>query len=102
MLETDARRLAAAIEERAQGEVTGGEGITATDTTNRTVPSSVPAGAGRPAFIRYYIRIDDGSRAATLGLDQASLLLEDIQPDWDPDQLFSAIQSRGARIEDLS
>ncbi|MGH8929049.1 MAG: hypothetical protein ACRDZO_00015 [Egibacteraceae bacterium] len=99
MLETDARRLAAAIEERVNTDVAG-PGITAKVQSDRTVPRSIPAGAGRPAFISYHIQIDDGTRAARLDLDQAAALLDDIEPDWDLDQIFDAIRSQGAPIED--
>lgn len=95
MLETDARRIAAAIEERVKAE-----GVTAVVEMDRTVPSSVPAGAGRPAFIRYHIKIGDGARVARLDLDQAASLLDDIEPDWDVDRLFDVIRSNGVPVED--
>ncbi len=95
MLENDARRIAAAIEERVKAE-----GVMAKVESDRTSPSSLPAGAGRPAFIRYYIKIDDGARTAKLDLDQAGALLDDIQPDWDADRLFDVIRSNGVPVED--
>jgi hypothetical protein len=56
-------------------------------------PKTVPAGAGRPTFINYYIQIEDDTRMATLTLGQAAELLDDAEPDWNPDRLFEAIRA---------
>lgn len=102
MLETDARRIAAEIEQRfgagAPGTTT--PGVTVKVASDRTLPNVIPAGAGRPAFIRYHIQIDDGTRVAVLDLDQAAALLDDVEPGCGPDRLFDAIRSRGGRVED--
>jgi hypothetical protein len=68
--------------------------------TQQMQPKSIPAGAGRPTFIRYYIHIDDGARMATLDLGQAGGLLDEVEPDWDSDRLFAAIRARGVPVED--
>jgi hypothetical protein len=102
MLETDAHRIAAAIEERVNTEAAIGPTVTARVETDRTAPNATLPGAGRPTFIRYRIQISDGTRVAMLNVDQAARLLADIEPDWDLDRLFDAIRSRGVRIEDSS
>ncbi|MGH8909753.1 MAG: hypothetical protein ACRD0K_25490 [Egibacteraceae bacterium] len=98
MLETDARRIAAAIEERMTiGDA--GEAAEVTVETDRTVPNVVPAGAGRPVFIRYYIQISDATRVAILNLDEAAAVLDELEPDCTPDRLFEAVGAHGVRIE---
>lgn len=100
MLADDARKVAGAIEERFN---TGaGQRVKATVKAETTSPKTIPAGAGRPTFTRYYIRIDDGSRLATVPLNQASKLLNDVEPDWDPDRLFEAIRVLDVPIEDAN
>ena len=91
MLVDDARRIAATIEERLNA--TACQGVKATVKSEQMSPERVPAGAGRPTFTNYYIQIDDGTRVATLTLGQAAGLLNDIEPDWDPDRLFEAISA---------
>jgi hypothetical protein len=100
MLQTDAQRIAAAIEERMNTDDPIDQTITATVETHQQRPAFAAPGGGRPTFIRYYVRITDGARTAVLDLDQASALLDDIEPGWDPDQLFNAISSRGLPVED--
>lgn len=101
MLVDDARNIAAAIEEAVNsGSAPAGQGITATVKPEEMQPQSIPAGAGRPTFRRYYIHIDDGTRAATLDLGQASGLLDEIEPDWNPDRLFDAIRAHDVPVED--
>lgn len=98
MLADDARRVAGAIEERFS---TGaGQGVKATVKAETSSPKTIPAGAGRPTFTRYYIRIDDGTRMATVPLNQATGLLNDVEPDWDPDRLFEAIRALDVPVED--
>jgi hypothetical protein len=92
MLVDDARNIASALEQ-AVNAGTAGQVITATVISEEMQPQSIPAGAGRPTFRRYYIHIDDGSRRATLDLGQASGVLEEIEPDWDVDRLFDAIRA---------
>ncbi|MGQ0779353.1 MAG: hypothetical protein ACT4NY_33890 [Pseudonocardiales bacterium] len=100
MLADDARKLAGAIEERFN--IGAGQRVKATVKAETTSPKTIPAGAGRPTFTRYYIRIDDGARAATVPLNQASRLLDDVEPDWDPDRLFEAIRALDVPIEDAN
>lgn len=100
MLADDARRVAAAIEERIDAGT--GQAVKATVKAEQTSPQSIPAGAGRPTFIRYYIRVDDGARRATLPLGQATELLDDIEPGWDPDRLFEAIRALDVPVEDAN
>lgn len=99
MLVDDARRIAASIEERLNAGAC--QGVKASVKTDEMSPESIPAGAGRPRFLSYFIQIDDGSRLASLTLGQAAGLLEDIEPDWDSDRLFDAIRALDVPIEDL-
>ncbi|MGH3975915.1 MAG: hypothetical protein ACRDS9_21680 [Pseudonocardiaceae bacterium] len=98
MLVDDARRITAAIEERLNASAC--QGTKATVKSEQMSPKTVPAGAGRPTFTNYYIQIDDGTRVATLTLGQAAELLDDIEPDWNPDRLFEAIRARDVPVED--
>ena len=98
MLVDEARRVAAAVGERLN--TSGCQGATVTVKTEEVSPKSVPAGAGRPTFISYYIRIDDGARVADLTLGQAAGLIDDIEPGWNADQLFEAIRAMEVPIED--
>jgi hypothetical protein len=98
MLVDDARRIAAAIEERLNAGAS--QGVKATVRADEMSPKSVPAGAGRPTFISYFIEIADGTRMASLTLGQAAGLLEDVEPDWDPDRLFDAIRARDVSVEE--
>ncbi len=98
MLVDDARRIAAAIEERLNAGTC--QGVKASVRSDEISPKSVPAGAGRPTFISYFIEIADGTRLASLTLGQAGALLDDIESDWDPDRLFDAIRARDVPVED--
>ena len=100
MLVDDARRIAASIEERLNASAC--QGVKASVKADEMSPKSAPAGAGRPTFISYFVRIDDGTRVAFLTLGQAAGLCEDIEPDWDPDRLFDAIRALDVPIEDLN
>jgi hypothetical protein len=98
-LEKDAERIAAAIEENFAG---GTEpGVRATVQSDKMSPKSIPAGAGRPLFINYYIHIEDGKRKAVLNMGQAGGLRDEIESDWDVDRLFDAIRGRDVEIEDV-
>lgn len=99
MLVDDARELAAAMGERLHAGAAG-QTVKVTVKSHQLSPKSIPAGAGRPTFVRYYIRIDDGSRMATLDLGQAGGLLDEVEPDWDSDRLFAAIRARDVPVED--
>ncbi len=97
MLGTEAQKIAAELEERlnagsSAGPPTTGTQITVTVRKEELSPKSVPAGAGRPTFARYFIHIEDPARMATLSLGQAAALLEDVEPGWDADRLFDAIR----------
>jgi hypothetical protein len=100
MLVDDARKIAATIEERLNASAC--QGVKATVKSEQMSPKTVPAGAGRPTFTSYYIQIDDGTRMATLTLGQAAGLLNDIEPDWDPDRLFEAICALNVVVEDTN
>jgi hypothetical protein len=102
MLETDARRIVAALEERINAGDAIGQGVKATVETDRTAPDVTAPGAGRPTFIRYHIQIDDGMRVAKLDLDQAAMLLDEIEPGWDLERLFDAIRSHGVPVQEAS
>lgn len=99
MLRDDAKKVAAEIGERIN---TGSStpGVQVTVKSNQVSPDVTPAGAGRPIFINYYIHVDDGTRMATLPLGQATGLLDDIEPGWDADRLFAAIEAREVPIDD--
>ncbi|MGH3692769.1 MAG: hypothetical protein ACRDRX_01985 [Pseudonocardiaceae bacterium] len=100
MLVDDARRIAASIEERLNASAC--QGTKASVRADEVTPKSVPAGAGRPTFISYFIQIGDGTRIASLTLGQAAGLLEDIEPDWDSERLFEAIRTLDVPIEDIN
>jgi hypothetical protein len=102
MLQTDAQKLAAAIEERMNTGDPTGHTITAKIKTHQQQPKFTAPGGGRPTFITYQIQVADETRVAVLDLDQAGALLDDIEPDWDSDRLFDAIRSRGLPVEDAS
>ncbi|MGH8900191.1 MAG: hypothetical protein ACRDYA_00545 [Egibacteraceae bacterium] len=102
MLQTDAQRIATAIEERINEGRSAGQTVTATVETHSQRPTFAAPGGGRPVFIRYQVQVTDGARVAMLDLDQAETLLEDIEPDWDTDRLFDAIRSRGLPVEGAS
>jgi hypothetical protein len=102
MLQTDAQKLATAIEERVNTSRPTGQGITATVEAHSQRSDFAAPGGGRPTFVWYRLKITDSARATMLDLDQASMLLDDIEPDWGPDQLFDAIRSRGLPVEDVS
>ena len=75
MLVDEARRIAAAVEERLNAS--GCQGAKATVKKDEVSPKSVPAGAGRPTFISYFIQINDDTRTADLTLGQAAGLIDD-------------------------
>ena len=100
MLVDDARRIAATIEERLNASAC--QGAKATVKAEQMSPKAVPAGAGRPIFTSYYSQIDDGTRMATLTLGQAAVLLNDIEPEWNPDRLFEAIRALDVVVEDTN
>lgn len=100
MLVDDARSIASAIEQAVNAGAGPGQEITATVKAEELQPQSIPAGAGRPTFRRYYIHIDDGTRKAVLDLGQASGVLEDIESGGDVNRLFDAIRARDVPIED--
>jgi len=99
MLADDARMIADAFEERINAGA--GRGVKAAVKSDQTSPKTVPAGAGRPTFIRYYVQIDDGTRMATLPLGHAATLLDKVESDWDPDRLFEAIRALDVPVEDI-
>jgi hypothetical protein len=101
MLQGEALRIANTIQERMNaGQPTGG--ITAKVETHRLRPESTAPGAGPVAFAWYGIEVTDGARTAVLNLDDARSLLEEIDSDWNPDQLFDAIRARGVSVEETS
>lgn len=102
MLLTDAQTIATAIEERINAGCPADQAITATVEPLSQRSGFAAPGGGRPTFIRYHIKIADRARVAMLDLDQASALLDDLEPDWDPDRLFDAIRSRGLPVEDAT
>lgn len=101
MLENDARRIAAAIEDGVNTGTATGQEVKATVNIDRWQPSTSAPGAGRPFFTTYKIQINDGTRVAVLGLDQATTVLENMEPGWDPDRLFEAIRSHDVPVEDV-
>jgi hypothetical protein len=100
VLVDDARRIAAAIEERFNAGAC--QGVKAEVKSEQMSPKTVPAGAGRPTFAQYFIQIDDDARIATLTLGQAAGLLDVIEPDWGPDQLFDAIRAVNVPVEEAT
>jgi len=102
MLADDARVIAATIEERVNAGAAAGQEVTVTVKADAMSPKSVPAGAGRPTFVRYYICIADDTRTATLELGQAGRLVDEVELDWDRDRLFEAIHARNVPIEKVS
>ena len=100
MLENDARRVAAAIEDGVNAGTATGQGVKATVDADRWQASTTAPGASRPTFTTYKIQVNDGTRVAILDLGQATALLDDMEPGWDPDRLFDAIRSRNVPVED--
>ncbi|MGH4011157.1 MAG: hypothetical protein ACRDTH_23855 [Pseudonocardiaceae bacterium] len=100
MLRDDAHKIATSIGERLDASAC--QGAKATVKADQVSPKTIPAGAGRPTFTNYYIQIDDGTRTATLTLGQAAALLDDVDPDWDPDRLFEAIGALNVPVEDTN
>jgi hypothetical protein len=100
MLGTDAQNIAAELEERVNAEA--GQQIKATVQKEESSPQRVPAGAGRPTFIRYFIHIEDGTRMATLTLGQAATLLDDVEPGCGPDRLFDAVRGLDVPVEQMT
>lgn len=98
MLVDEARRIAAAVEERLN--TSGCKGAKATVKKDEVSPKSVPAGAGRPTFISYFIQIKDDTRTADLTLGQAAGLIDDIEPGWTSDQLFEAISAMDVQVDE--
>jgi hypothetical protein len=101
MFEGKAKRLAAAIEERMSGSAaaSGGRPVTAEMEVHARQPRSTAPGAGPVTFTWYEIRVSDGERVASLEVDEAAALLEDMEESWDADRLFAAIESLGVPIE---
>lgn len=99
LMAKDAQRIATAIEEHFAA---GSENVRATVETDRNSPDSIPAGAGRPTFINYYIHVDDGKRKAVLNLGQAGGVLSELEPGCTADRLFDAVRERDVAIEDLA
>ncbi len=100
MLRSDASRIATALQEKVGEGATTGQGVSVTVETDQTQPNYSPPGAGRPTFIRYYIRISGGARTALLDLDQAAAVHDGIQAGSDPDGVFDAIRSQEVSIEE--
>lgn len=96
MMEKDAARIASAIEEHFAG---GPQQVRATVESSRSSPQSIPAGAGRPMFVNYFVRIQDDTRQAVLTLGQAGGVLDELEPDWDTDRLFDAVRDRDVPVE---
>ncbi|MDQ3887122.1 MAG: hypothetical protein M3308_09010 [Actinomycetota bacterium] len=102
MLENDARRIAASIEDGINTGAAAGQEVKATVNAERWQPSTSAPGASLPTYTTYKIQINDGKRVAVLPLDQATTLLDEIEPGWDPDRLFAAIRSRDILVEDAN
>ena len=102
MLGTEAQNIAAELEERVNAGTNAGPQIKAAVQKEELIPKSVPAGAVRTTFIRYFIHVEDGTRMATLTLGQAAALLDDVEPDWTTDQLFDAIRGLDVPVEEMS
>lgn len=100
MLESDARKIATALQEKVGEGVTPGQGVSVKVETDQTKPSYSPPGAGRPTFIRYYIRVSDSAHTALLDLDQAAALHDGIETDSAPDRVFDAIRSQEVSVEE--
>lgn len=100
MLVDDANRMAAEITERASVGAAAGQGIKAKIHVDQKSPDSVPRGAGRPVFMRYFVKVEDTTRVALLDLDVAGALLDELQSSWDADQIFEAIRSRDVAVQD--
>jgi hypothetical protein len=100
MLSSDARKVAAAIEER----VTGGSAdqpVSAKVSQERMKPKVTPTpGMSLPSISHYFIEISDGTRSAKLPLDDATDLLDEVEPGWTPDQLFVAIKERELQADE--
>ncbi|MCW2631382.1 MAG: hypothetical protein JWR88_344 [Pseudonocardia sp.] len=99
MLVDDANRLADEITERASTGAAAEQGVAAKVHVDQMKPSSVPRGAGRPTFTRYFVQVEDATRIAMLDLDTAGALIDDFEPSWDADQIFDAIRSRDIPVE---
>ncbi|MQA12728.1 MAG: hypothetical protein GEV09_00750 [Pseudonocardiaceae bacterium] len=98
MLEKEAREIATAIEERFNTPGADPD-VAATVETDRTQPDVTPAGAGRPTFIRYQVLITDSSRSATLGVQLAGTVLDELEADASPDRLFDVIRAHDVPVE---
>lgn len=92
MLRDEAGKLAQAIEERFNGAEGRSEDqrVTATVTPHSNQPKVTAPGAGRAVFAWYTVDLSAGGRSASLELDQARGLLEDLDPAWNLDRLFEA------------
>jgi len=55
-------------------------------------------GGGRPTFVRYKIRLTDGSRTAHVSLDEAQQLL-DVGESGGPERILSMVVERGWELE---
>lgn len=99
MLESDAKKIVTAIQEKIGQDDNPEQELSAEVKTDRSQPSYSPPGAGRPTFIQYYIQISDGSRTAVLDLDQAGAVCDQIEPNADADSVFDAIRSQDVGID---
>src|SRR3978361_1679083 len=97
MLVDDARRLATEIEERLNTSAC--QGVKATVKAEHMTPKTVPTGARRPTLTNYYIQIDDDTRMATLTLPEAAVLLDDVEPGWDPDRVVEPLSAKDASVQ---
>lgn len=99
LLRDQARKIAEAIDERANTDAAD-KAVTVSVATNETRPGGVPAGAGRPTFIRYRIEISDGTRLASLDLGQAEALLGSLDEGCGAGPVFDAVRSQGVPVGD--
>lgn len=100
MLDSDARKVATAIEERVTGAAD--RPVSTKVSKERIRPRVDPTPGSTPPLIAYYfVEVTDGKRTAKLTLDEASDLLDEVQPGWDPDHLFEAIRAMELAVEDV-
>lgn len=100
MLDSDARKVATAIEERVTGDAD--RPVSTKVSKERIRPQVAPTPGSTPPLIAYYfVEVTDGNRTAKLSLDEASDLLDEVQPGWDPDRLFDAIRAMELPVEDV-
>ncbi|MBA2308064.1 MAG: hypothetical protein H0W01_01895 [Pseudonocardiales bacterium] len=99
MLVDDANRLATEITERASMGAAADQGVAAKVHVDKIQPGSVPRGAGRPTFTRYFVQVEDATRVAMLDLDTAGTLIDEFEQSWDADGIFDAIRARDVAVE---